>query len=170
MTTRQNLSNPDFYLRMGYRFWPLALFSQGAVASCWTLNHCQTLRWTMGASNLTLVGQICLWYARLTSLQHKSIFGHFWPPSPPLFSSLPPSTSPSSNLVLPPPSHIASGIVGRGKGNYTRLCSCWLPLLAASSRAGLWIPKIVENNLGCDGNVWKEKAACWDPCCFFSSK
>ena len=37
MTTRQNLSNSDFHLRMGYR-----LFSQGAVASCWTLNHCQS--------------------------------------------------------------------------------------------------------------------------------
>ena len=152
MTTRQNLSNPDFYLRMWYRFWPLALFSQGAVASCWTLNHCQTLRRTMGASNLTLVGKICLWYARLTSLQHKSIFGHFWPPSPPLFSSSPSSTLPSCDLVLSPPlppcSHIASGIVGRGKGNYTRLCSCWLPLLAASSRAGLRMLNILENISG----------------------
>ena len=147
---------------MGYR-----LFSQGAVASCWTLNHCQTLPRTMGASNLTLVGKICLWYARLTSLQHKSIFGHFWPPSPPLFSSSPPGTSPSSNLVLPAPcSPIASGIVGRDKGNYTRLCSCWLPLLAA----GLWMLKIWEgesgNNFKCDGSVWK-KAAYFHPLVFF---
>ena len=162
MTTRQNLSNSDFYLRMGYRFWPLPLFSQGAVASCWTLNHCQILRRTMGASNFTLVGQICLWYARLTSLQHKSIFGHFWPPSPSLFSSLPSITSPSSNLVLPPSplSHCLRDSWQRQGQLHTPLQLLVAPLLAASSTLGLWMLKIwvgeSGKNLLNDASVWKK--------------